>query len=314
MHIVACAWFWLADYNGFEPMCWVVRENQLEASVFDQYVSACYWAFQTLCTVGYGDIPAVTLYEKFFAIMWMIGGFGFYSYTIGNFQSILNEIDARAYQKQIKLDTMLEFSQRTGLPHSLQKDLQRFINNNALNEDILELEMHTLLDELPLSVKGVIARHSYRDIIQTIWFFNDKPNEFIWYFLPKLKQMNFFAGEKLFIQQEHAEEVYFIMKGKVKLVYDLTEGQIDQPYHIPFNMYVAGSYFGDSDVLADTNNEGRDGTAIVDSESVIYVITRRDLLSVMKHFKNTYSKEMNFIAKERRQHHKEAIEELKLQN
>lgn len=79
-------------------------------------------------------------------------------------------------------------------------------------------------------------------------------------------------------------------------------------------MYVAGSYFGDSDVLADQNHEGRDGTAIVDSESVIYVITRRDLLSVMKHFKNTYSKEMNFIAKERRQHHKEAIEELKLQN
>jgi len=29
--------------------------------------------------------------------MWIIGGFGFYSYTIGNFQAILNEIDVRAY-------------------------------------------------------------------------------------------------------------------------------------------------------------------------------------------------------------------------
>lgn len=94
---------------------------------------------------------------------------------------------------------MLEFSQRTGLPHSLQKDLQRYINNNALNEDLLGDEMHSLLDELPLSLKGVIARHSYNEIIQTIWFFNDKPDQFIWYFLPKLKQMNFFAGEILFI-------------------------------------------------------------------------------------------------------------------
>lgn len=53
--------------------------------------------------------------EKLFAIFWMIGGFGFYSYTIGNFQSILNEIDVKAYMLQIKLDTMLEFSKRTGL-------------------------------------------------------------------------------------------------------------------------------------------------------------------------------------------------------
>jgi len=65
--------------------------------------------------VGYGDIHATTMDEKLFAIFWMIGGFGFYSYTIGNFQSILNEIDVKAYMLQIKLDTMLEFSKRTGL-------------------------------------------------------------------------------------------------------------------------------------------------------------------------------------------------------
>jgi len=79
-------------------------------------------------------------------------------------------------------------------------------------------------------------------------------------------------------------------------------------------MYVEGSYFGDSDVLADKTNDGRDGTALVDAESVIFVITRKDLLSVLKHFKDDYAKEMNFIAKERRLHHKSAIDELKLQN
>lgn len=47
--------------------------------------------------MGYGDIPAVLLYEKIFATLWMIGGFAFYSYTIGNFQTILNEIDSESY-------------------------------------------------------------------------------------------------------------------------------------------------------------------------------------------------------------------------
>ena len=83
--------------------------------------------------------------------------------------------------------------------------------------------------------------------------------------MPKLKQMNFFAGEYLFFQNEHADEVYFILRGKVKLMYDLLEGETPEPYHIPFNMYVEGSYFGDSDVLADKFNEGRDGTALVDA-------------------------------------------------
>jgi len=138
--------------------------------------------------------------------------------------------------------------------------------------------------------------------------------------------------------------VYFIVQGKVKLVYDVTEGEIDQPYHIPFNMYMQGSYFGDSDVLAaalslyitfrltainfhmikrhykkgggtdlaDKTNDGRDGTAIVDAESVVFVITRKELLSVLRMFKDSYSKEMHFIAKERRLHHKAAIDELKL--
>lgn len=104
------------------------------------------------------------------------------------------------------------------------------------------------------------------------------------------------------------------MKGKVKLMYDLTDGETDVPYLIPFNMYVEGSYFGDSDVLADTTNEGRDGTALVDSKSVIYVIVRKDLLQVLKMFKHSYYREMRIIAKERRIHHKSAIDELKMQN
>lgn len=101
----------------------------------------------------------------------MISGFGFYSYTIGNFQSILNEIDVRAYHLQIKLDTMLEFSKRTGLPSQLQKDISRYIHNNAFNEDIIPPSMIALLEELPLSLKGVIARQAFQEIIQNIKFF-----------------------------------------------------------------------------------------------------------------------------------------------
>lgn len=56
------------------------------------------------------------------------------------------------------------------------------------------------------------------------------------------------------------------MKGRVKICYDISEGKYDT-VNVPFNMYVQGSYFGDSDVLCKDSYSIRDGTAIADSES-----------------------------------------------
>jgi len=55
-----------------------------------------YRAIQTLTTVGYGDVHAVTTLEKVMSLIWMIFGVGFYSFTIGNLSSIINSINAKA--------------------------------------------------------------------------------------------------------------------------------------------------------------------------------------------------------------------------
>jgi len=141
--------------------------------------------------------------------------------------------------------------------------------------------VRVILDELPTTLKGQVAQQVFSDLIESIKFFSDKPAAFLWEFMPKLKQMNFFSGEILFQQNDHADEIYFILKGKVKLMYDILEGQADVPFNTPFNMYVEGSYFGDSDVLGDLENEGRDGTAQVDAESNFFVITRTELMKVL---------------------------------
>jgi len=83
VHMVSCGWYWIDETNDFEPTGWVARQGLLQVDLKFRYISAVYWTFQTLTTVGYGDIPAVTLYEKVYATLWMIGGFGLYSYTIG---------------------------------------------------------------------------------------------------------------------------------------------------------------------------------------------------------------------------------------
>jgi hypothetical protein len=70
--------------NDFPPSCWVVLKDMIDASNFRKYIAAYYWSFQTIATVGYGDISAHNQVEHTIAVCWMIFGVGFYSYTIGN--------------------------------------------------------------------------------------------------------------------------------------------------------------------------------------------------------------------------------------
>ena len=48
-----------------------------------------YWAFQTILTIGYGDVGVGSDFEKLMCIAWMIFGVGFYSYTIGHMTQMI---------------------------------------------------------------------------------------------------------------------------------------------------------------------------------------------------------------------------------
>ena len=102
----------------------------------------------------------------------MVFGVGFYSYTIGNVQTILNEIDVREYNLRIKLDTLLEFSKHNEkLPEDLNKDIQNFIHNNSFNDEIIPSDIHSILDELPMPLKGEVAKQAFQDLTCDIIFF-----------------------------------------------------------------------------------------------------------------------------------------------
>ena len=89
VHMVSCIWFAVALAQNFSEDTWVQRLELTDKTIPIQYFSSWYWAFQTLTTVGYGDVKAIRDDEKVVAVVWIVFGVGFYSYTIGNFQKIL---------------------------------------------------------------------------------------------------------------------------------------------------------------------------------------------------------------------------------
>ena len=125
--------------------------------------------------------------------------------------------------------------------------------------------------------------------------------------------MRFYSRDILYSQGDLPEEVFFIEKGKVKLVFDANNGQGD-PLIIAFNMYVEGSYFGEMEMMVrEYRFLGRDGSAIVDSECQLLVLTKPDLINILNLFP-LVNRQMRQTAKKRRLHHIGAKEEARKNN
>jgi protein-S-isoprenylcysteine O-methyltransferase Ste14 len=82
--------------------------------------------FQTLTTVGFGDITAETTAERIFSIVWMILGVGMFSFAIGNVGSILSNIDKRESELREKINQFNEFTNKVKLPNQISFQIRQF--------------------------------------------------------------------------------------------------------------------------------------------------------------------------------------------
>lgn len=75
-----------------------------------------------------------------------------------------------------------------------------------------------------------------------------------------------------------------------------------EPANFPFIAYVEGSYFGDSDIFFQDESNGRDGTAMADSEVHLLVLTKKDLHAIIDEYEE-FGVELRAIARERKNYH-----------
>lgn len=121
----------------------------------------------------------------------------FYSFAIGNLQSIISHIDATSSELAAKLNTLTNFARNSKLPDFITSKIKKFLENNNV-ENISMQESKAMLDQLPSSIRGEVVRQTYLKIIENIKFFQTKDSEFLWAFLPKLKPMKVYSRDILY--------------------------------------------------------------------------------------------------------------------
>jgi len=118
-------------------------------------------------------------------------------------------------------------------------------------------------------------------MVRKIRFFEDKTREFVWTMLPLFGQMRLYKKDILYAQGDPSDDVFFIIMGRVKFFWKKPmssdqyreKGKLPEPPE-PINLHVEGSYFGDNDVLVNGGRDGRDSTAIAETDGQLLVITK----------------------------------------
>lgn len=88
-HLFACFWFLTAKVSDYNPDTWVYRRNIVDSDNLTGYIYSLYWSVQTVITLGYGDIPAVTTPEILISLVWMLFGEVFHSFVVATYTSII---------------------------------------------------------------------------------------------------------------------------------------------------------------------------------------------------------------------------------
>lgn len=301
-NLVACLWFFIPSMNEFEGKSWVWSKDMIDADAFSQFLMSFYWAYQTVLTIGYGDITPQGFQEQILCMLWMIIGVGMYSYLIGNIISMINEYDHENEELQNQIDVVKQYQSENGLSQKIANRIMRHIRNNIINKKFEESEK--LLNYIPTELRFSVVQKTHQSVFENVKFFENRSSEFTSRVVYELKPLNLGLGDLTFSQGDAPNDIFFIWQGKIKLISDLNDlivndeldgcikeyTQIvqninklqqndevkDQTLHhiditrvgmVSITQYKEGSVYGDSDIFAQeagmaNKDSGRDVFAI----------------------------------------------------
>lgn len=122
-HLVGCFWAWIS--LGSNGHTWYANIGLTNDDYGKKYVAAIYWAYYTMATVGFGDIPPVNDHERLFAVFTMVLGSTILAYIVGIVSSYaFNKEGLRGLQEQ-KMNMVRDYLAEQGTPKTLKEAVMK---------------------------------------------------------------------------------------------------------------------------------------------------------------------------------------------
>lgn len=257
-HLAACLWMGAANayrstdrefenFYGFHEDSWLVRDMQSwNKSQTLQYLTALYWAFTTLTTVGYGDITAYLPLECVIAIFIQVLGVSLFGYIVGNLASIISSEDATSLMVKKKIRSIQHYIAYRHLPYDLSVKIRRHYEYAWKRSQVYKEK--EILEELPKALKTECALYIHRDIIEKVPFLQELGNDIVPSLVTRLKPMLASQGDTIIQEGLFGNEMFFVSDGylMMHIAYKSSITKIDQ---VPLSKVSRGEHFAEYAVI-----------------------------------------------------------------
>jgi hypothetical protein len=231
IHWISCLWI-------------IVNKFPLADSV-TVYNKALYWAVTTITTIGYGDITPTNNYTRLFTMAIMLLGVGFYGIVIGNISRILAQTDRYQEKSKEKMQDIGIYMQHYNIPLKLQRSVFSYYNH-LLTQRLSENDSK-IISELPHSLQNELQTYMNIKLIKNIILFQGCSQNCLKAVANSLQQVYFSPGEMVIKSGEKGKEMYILGHGSVDVIVKNKENK--KQVVATLN---EGQYFGESALIEET--------------------------------------------------------------
>ncbi|XP_026169128.1 potassium voltage-gated channel subfamily H member 6-like [Mastacembelus armatus] len=208
-------------------------------STRDKYVTALYFTFSSLTSVGFGNVSPNTNSEKIFSICVMLIGALMYASIFGNVSAIIQRLysgTARYHAQMMRVREFIRFHQ---IPNPLRQRLEEYFQHAWSYTN--GIDMNSVLKGFPECLQADICLHLNRSLLQNCKAFKGSTKGCLRALAIRFKTTHAPPGDTLVHVGDLLSALYFISRGSIEIL----KGDVvvailgkNDIFGEPFNLYV----------------------------------------------------------------------------
>ncbi|MEE6521843.1 hypothetical protein FKM82_020176, partial [Ascaphus truei] len=185
-------------------------------SLKDKYVTALYFTFSSLTSVGFGNVSPNTNSEKVFSICVMLIGSLMYASIFGNVSAIIQRLysgTARYHTQMLRVKEFIRFHQ---IPNPLRQRLEEYFQHAWSYTN--GIDMNAVLKGFPECLQADICLHLNRTLLQHCKAFRGATKGCLRALAMKFKTTHAPPGDTLVHYGDVLTTLYFISRGSIEIL------------------------------------------------------------------------------------------------
>ncbi|XP_078571729.1 potassium voltage-gated channel unc-103-like isoform X6 [Branchiostoma floridae x Branchiostoma japonicum] len=231
-HWLACIWY--AIGNVERPLLpakigWLdilakqthqpyTNDSNSGPSLKSKYITALYFTFSSLTSVGFGNVSPNTNAEKVFCICIMLIGSLMYASIFGNVSAIIQRLysgTARYHTQMLRVKEFIRFHQ---IPNPLRQRLEEYFQHAWSYTN--GIDMNAVLKGFPECLQADICLHLNRNLLQNSPAFKHASQGCLRALSMKFKTTHAPPGDTLVHKGDVLKALYFISRGSIEILKD----------------------------------------------------------------------------------------------